>query len=175
MNEQHTGRRHRSTTHKVIVTIAASATLIVGAAAISWGAGDGGYRDHGPAGGATGGPIMGRGGMGGKFMLRALDRHLDLSDDQRVAIEAIIDASRTEGMALRQQMHATFEQIRSSVELEGYDEDRVRILIENEAPQMVDMMLLRIRTLAEIRAQLTPEQQATAAELFESRRGRFAR
>jgi Spy/CpxP family protein refolding chaperone len=175
MNEQHSNQRNRSTTHKVIVTIAASATLIVGAAAISWAAGDGGYHGHGHAGDATGGAAMGRGGMGGKFMLRALDRHLDLSDDQRVAIEAIVDASRTEGTALRQQMHATFEQIRSSVEQEGYDEDRVRILIENEAPQMVDMMLLRIRTLADIRAQLTPEQQATAAELFASRRGKFMR
>ncbi len=121
-----------------------------------------------------GGPMMGP-GRGGPFMLRALDRHLDLTDDQRTAIEQIVDASRAEGEALRVEMHALFEQVRDQVEQEGFDEDRVRIIIENQAPRMVDMMVLRIRTLAEIREQLTPEQQATMQELIESRRGRFMR
>ena len=119
-----------------------------------------------------GGPMMGGGRMG-RFMIKALDRHLDLSDEQLAAIEVIVAESRDAGQAMRTELQPLFEQIRASVEQDGFDEDEVRILLENQSPRMIDMMMLRIRALAEIRAQLTPEQQAAAQELFESRRGRF--
>lgn len=177
MTHRHADRSERSTTRKVIVTglIAAAATLAF--VALAWAVDGDSGRDgyyRGPEAGMHGGPMMGA-GRGGRFMLRALDRHLDLTDEQRTSIEQIIDASRAEGEALRVEMHALFEQVRNQVQQEGFDEDRVRIIIENQAPRMVDMMVLRIRTMAEIREQLAPEQQATMQELFESRRGRFMR
>lgn len=180
MNEQHTGTRKRSKSHKLIVTISVAAAVTLAFCALTWAVDDDGehraYGRHGGMGAMAmdGGPMMGGGRMG-HFMIRALDRHLDLSDEQRAAIEQIVDDSRAEGRALRTQIQPLFEQIRASIEQDGFDEDGVRILLENQSPQMIDMMLLRIRTLADIRAQLTPEQQAAAKELFESRRGRFMR
>lgn len=183
MNTRHTQERDRSTAHKVVVTLGAAALIILGAAALSWavdGGQDGGYGRSADNAGMHKGQMMGGPGMGGprmdgKFMLRALDRHLDLTEEQHAAIERIVEDSRTAGQALRVEMHGLFEQIQASIEQDGYDEDRIRILIENQSPRMVDMMMLRVRTLAEIREQLTPAQRETAKELFESRRGRFMR
>lgn len=113
------------------------------------------------------------GGRMGRFMIHALDRHVDLTDEQYAAIESILESSRTEGEALRTRMEPLHEQIRAQIHQDGFDEGQVRILLENQSPLMIDAMLLRIRTLAEIRDQLTPEQQQLAEEMFEHRRGRF--
>ena len=178
MNEKHTGTRKRSKSHKVIVTIGVAAAATLAFCALTWAVDDEGeHRGYGRHDGMRseammGGPMMGAGKMN-RFMLKALDRHLDLSDEQHAAIEQIIDDSRTEGRALRAEFQPLFEQIRANVEQDGFDEDEIRILLENQSPRMIDMMMLRIRTMAEIRAQLTPEQQAAAKDLFESRRGRF--
>jgi len=178
VTDKHWERRERSKTHKVIVTLLIAAAATVTVCGLTWAVDDvdsdaSAYRRGGMGPGAMhGGPVMGA-GPGGKGILRALDRHLDLTAEQHAAIEQIIDASRAEGQVLRADMQTLFEQIRTSVEQDGFDEDRVRIMIENQTPQMVDMMMLRIRTMARIREQLTPAQQEVASAMFESRRGRF--
>jgi protein CpxP len=89
-----------------------------------------------------------------------LSWHLDLTDAQEDQVEAIFDASRAEGKALKLELGGLRREITDSVRANGYQEDQVRARIESEAPKMVDLMMLRIRTMARVYEILTPEQRA---------------
>ena len=97
--------------------------------------------------------------------------HLDLSDEQRAQIAGIRERSRAEAGETRGQMQALREEIRASIEAGGYDEAQVRVLIDSRSQLLVDNMLHRIRTQAEVAAVLTPEQRAKMAELGGKRAG----
>lgn len=98
-------------------------------------------------------------------------RRLDLSEDQRTQIAAIRERARNQAGPAREQMQALRAEISASIENGGYDEARVRALIEARSQLLVDNMLRRVRTQAEIAAVLTPEQRATMAELRSKRGG----
>ena len=99
--------------------------------------------------------------------MEAMARHFDLSEEQQAAIRQSFEDSREQGQALREQINALREQITDSIQTNGYDADQVRLMVENNIPLMVDAMMLRIGTMAEIYEQLTPEQQAEADEFLE--------
>jgi Spy/CpxP family protein refolding chaperone len=94
--------------------------------------------------------------------MEAMARHLDLTEEQQLAIRETFESSREKGRALRDQIDALRDQITENIRTNGYNEDAVRVIVENNIPLMVDAMMLRIGTLAEIYEQLTPEQQAEA-------------
>ncbi len=151
--------RTASRRHKVIVSVIAIITLGIVASAIVWAQDDGKYRRHGPWG-AAGGPDMGR------FMVRMLDRKVDLDDAQMAAIEQIITSSREEGSALRDELANMRKEITDTIQANGFAEDQVRITLESHSTQMVDLMMLRIKTMAEIHDQLTPEQQSKVKDFM---------
>lgn len=98
----------------------------------------------------------------------AMTRHLDLSEEQQTAIRKSIEDSRDQGRVLREQIDTLRAQVTDSIRSNGYTEDQVRLMVENNIPLMVDAMMLRIGTMAEIYAQLTPEQQAEVQEFMEN-------
>lgn len=105
--------------------------------------------------------------MGGGPM-EAMTRHLDLSEEQQTAIRKSFDDSREQGQALREQLDAMRKQITENIRTNGYDEDQVRLTVENNIPLMVDAMMVRIGTMARIYEQLTPEQQAEVDKFVEN-------
>lgn len=96
-------------------------------------------------------------------------RHFDLTEEQQAAIRETFEDSREQGKVLREQMDAVRRQITDHIRNNGYDEAEIRLMVENNIPLMIDAMMLRIGTMANVYAQLTPEQQAKADEFFEHR------
>lgn len=143
--------RAASRLHKTIVSLLAITVIGFAIWAVVSVAGDGssGHRMRG------GGP------------LQAMASHLDLTDDQQAQVREIIGATMQEGKVLNQQMRGMREQIMTSVRENGYDEDQVRLIAENNMPLLVDMAVLRIRAMGEIYEILTPEQQAEADKFIE--------
>lgn len=99
--------------------------------------------------------------------MAGIARHLDLSEEQQTAIRKSFEDSREQGQILREQIDALRKQVIEGIRANGYQEDQVRLMVENNIPLMVDAMMLRIGTMAEIYAQLTPEQQAEADKFME--------
>jgi len=164
MNEINTHRKNlpRTTSrrHKVVVSVLITVALGIAISALAWAQDSGKHRRHGPWG-AAGGPDMSR------FMVRMLDRKVGLDDAQTAAIEQIIAASGAEGRALRAELAGMRKEIAATIQANGFAEDQVRIAVESHSTQMIDLMMLRIRTMAEIYAQLTPEQQASIKDFMD--------
>jgi Spy/CpxP family protein refolding chaperone len=150
--------------------LSASALGVLAASAIAWGVNDGPSAGLDAPGDGDKSQHWGRRHGGGP--LARLSRHLDLSETQTLAITAILNNSRAEADVLRLQLEELRGQVGGMIRTDGYDEDEVRILVENQAPTFVEMTLLGIRTMSQVYAELTPEQRAEADALMEKRRGR---
>ena len=110
-------------------------------------------------------------GMSGRIA-----RHLDLSDEQRDQIRELRAASREQGEALRAQLDQLREDVASTIKASGFDEDQVRLMLENRSSLMIDLAMLRIRGMAEVYALLTPEQREKVdARMAQGPRGRHGR
>jgi protein CpxP len=113
----------------------------------------------------------GRQGMHGPGMddmgpMRGMMRDLDLSEEQRTRIRDIMQNARQQGEADRQAMQELRTRVDEAVAADGFDEARVRAIIESGMPQITENMVRRARTMAEVRTVLTPEQR----EKFDARR-----
>ena len=150
--------RKASGLHKVTVSLIAmfavgfSAWAVVSIAEDEATPGRGGYREH----------RMGAGGP-----LQAMTRHLDLTEEQQAQVQTIVAATMEEGKALRVQMDGMREQIIANIQENGYQEDEVRLIAENNMPLLVDMVVLRIRAMAEVYEILTPEQKTEADKFMQ--------
>jgi Spy/CpxP family protein refolding chaperone len=145
-------RLHKVTVSIIVLLVAALATwAVVSIADDEPVSGGRGHWEHGMKGG---GP------------LQAMTRHLDLTEEQQEQAKAIAAATMKEGKALREKMEGMREQIVAGIRENGYQEDEVRLIAENNMPLLVDMAVLRIRAMAEIYEILTPEQKAEADALM---------
>ncbi len=114
--------------------------------------------------------------QGHRGPMHRLGRHLDLSDEQRENIAAIMRQARDEGELLGSQLADLRGEVTSMIRNNEYDEDEARIRVENASPLFVDLTLLGIRTMSQVYSELTPAQRIRADELLEKRkRGRFGR
>ena len=114
-----------------------------------------GGRGHWKHGTKSGGPLL------------AMTRHLDLTEEQQAQARVIAAATMEDGKALREKLDGMREQIIAGIRENGYQEDEVRLIAENNMPLFVDMAVLRIRAMAEIYEILTPEQKAEADKFME--------
>ena len=149
-------------THKMAITLLIALIAGTGLWAVASAVDDDGAKGYG---GRHGGPA------------HMLSRHLDLTDEQETRVGEIIESARSEGKILRAELGGLRQEVAASIRENGYAEDQIRMLIESRAPQMIDLMMLRIRTMAEIYELLTPEQKARADDFLEHGpgfgRGRF--
>lgn len=156
--------RTTSIRHKTVVSLMVVVMLGVTISTIAWAVGGPDHRGHRQAPWSN---ADGDGPMPGRFIVRALDHAVDLDDTQRTAIEQIVAASAEDGQALRAELGELRTEIADWIRINGYAEDQVRAMVEARSTQMVDLMMLRIRTMAAIHDQLTPEQQATVEDFME--------
>ena len=99
-------------------------------------------------------------------MTNRMSKKLDLSDEQRASIEAIVAASRAEAEPLQAELNGMREPIRAFATAETFDESALRARIEANAETVTDLMVIGVRTMHDVRAQLTPEQQAEAEAIM---------
>jgi Spy/CpxP family protein refolding chaperone len=107
-----------------------------------------------------------RHGHGRGDPMERMTRHLDLTDEQRTRIEAILSEARTEGEALRADLQPLREQLQSAVKAEVFSEDQVRTAAQSMAPVTVELMVLGAKTMHAVRNELTPEQRTRAEAMM---------
>lgn len=103
------------------------------------------------------------------MLVRHMERRLNLTDDQRQRIRAIVKAEQPTIAALATRVHEE----RAQMEAQPYDEAAVRAFVEQHASTAEDVIVEREKVRAEIQAVLTPEQRKKAAEMRESLYMRF--
>ncbi len=134
----------------------AIAALVAGAGALGVAqAIAGGDSEGGP------GPRWGMhgGGFGGMGSMRGMMRDLDLTDEQRTRLRSIATTGWEQSAARRTELDSLRKQIETTVIANGFNEAEVRGLIEARSSLLTDAMVDVVRTMAEMRSVLTPEQQ----------------
>jgi Spy/CpxP family protein refolding chaperone len=87
-------------------------------------------------------------------------RDLDLSAEQREQIRNIMKNARDQGAGERQALQDIRQRVESAIAADGFDEARIRSLVESGMPALADSLVRMARTRADVRAVLTPEQRA---------------
>ncbi|ABA57196.1 hypothetical protein Noc_0677 [Nitrosococcus oceani ATCC 19707] len=105
------------------------------------------------------------------FNVDRMARKLDLGDDQRTQIEAIMEASKQQMSDQRDKMQANREQLRSLTTQSPLDEAAVRTVADAQGDLEADMIVLRAQQRAKINAILTDEQRAELEDMGGKKRG----
>lgn len=112
-----------------------------------------------------------RGEHGGDRMMYMM-KTLDLTTEQRQAIRKIKNESRDQMEVKRDELFEIRKALREQGTADKYDEAKVRELADAKAKITADMTVQRIKTMHQIRKELTAEQ---LAELDEMKNQRFER
>jgi Spy/CpxP family protein refolding chaperone len=99
-------------------------------------------------------------------------RHLGLSEDQRQAIHADLQAMREEIRPLVRQFHASRRALHEQIMAEGFDEEAVAALAAEQGKLTAEITTIVSGTAAAMLAQLTDEQRSELQALAEKRRAR---
>ena len=93
----------------------------------------------------------------GCFGLRAL-MDLDLSNSQKAEVRTIIDKYRGKEEEIRDQLLEAKTKSMDVLEVEPFDEEKVRQDFHQTCPLLEDAMVLRAKLMAELRSVLNPDQ-----------------
>ncbi len=104
--------------------------------------------------------------------LKHLARRLNMTDEQRADIEAVLDNSREQMAEMRAEMRANRAQLRDLTRQAELDEAAVRGMADRQGDLKAEMIVLRARQRSEMKALLTDEQ---IAQLDEMREGKHFR
>ncbi|HOX26043.1 MAG TPA: Spy/CpxP family protein refolding chaperone [Candidatus Krumholzibacteria bacterium] len=110
----------------------------------------------------------------GEDRLGPLAEALDLTDEQKAAIEELHEKARAERAELRKQIARTRHELQGEWLEDEPDEGRVLELTEDLGELRTRLQVLRVKTRLAVHAQLTPEQrdQWLSARPREGRHGR---
>lgn len=126
-----------------------------------------------PGGGACGyGPHamgLGRHGMDHEARIERMAQHLNLTQEQREQVRAIVDKHRPQTRALRDQLTESHKQLREIVRSDRFNENEVRKLAEAQGKLKAEMIVQRAKVQNEIRAVLTEEQRRQLDEMRKQR------
>jgi len=105
------------------------------------------------------------------FNVDRMAKKLDLSDDQRTKIEAIIKASKQQKSDQRDKMKANREQLKELTMQSPLNEAAVRTVADAQGDLKADMIVLRVQQRAKINAVLSDEQRAELQAMGDKKRG----
>jgi Spy/CpxP family protein refolding chaperone len=129
----------------------------------------GGMIAYGESGAGRGGHHFGRGGA----RLEQLVESLGLDEKSMAEVKKILDASKAKRQELFAKMHEAHERMRSLLEQGQPDETAVMAQADTIGALETEGRKQRLHTMLQVRALLTPEQQAKLLEkLREQRHGR---
>ena len=103
--------------------------------------------------------------------LQHLTDKLDLDDDTRANVRALIDARREQTRDARKELKAAHTQMHGLLQADQPDEAEVLAQVERIGTLRTALHKQRMQTLLRVRALLSPEQRATLLEMFKKRRG----
>lgn len=121
-----------------------------------------------PPGGMMGGPMRGPGPMGD---LGVPLQALNLSDDQKTQVQAVMQSHREQTQAVMQRVGPAREALQAAIEATPVDETLIRAKTAELAAVEADANVLRAKLRAEIFALLTPEQQEQVNQMKARRPG----
>lgn len=128
---------------------------------------------------ADGPPPHHRGGPPGEPPGGGLDQALeqiDLPDDVRTDVDALLDEARTERRAFHRSLKAAQKDMRAKLEADEPDEAAVLAQADEIGRLRTEVEKTRLRTLLRINKRLSPEQREALTELLKKhRRGRGKR
>ncbi len=104
--------------------------------------------------------------------LRHLTDKLDLDDDTRASVRALIDARRERTRDARKELKDAHTQMHKMLQADQPDETEVLAQVERIGAFRTALHKQRMQTLLRVRALLSPEQRSTLLEMFKKRRGR---
>ena len=138
--------------NRALATVLFLTIVIAGAVGV-----EAGYfgRHHGPD------SMMGPAIRGLKTMIQ-----LNLSDSQKSKILSIIEKYDNERESLRRSLREASEDLTRALETETFNEDEVRDALRRRAPIREELLVTRLKMMAELKTVLTPEQR----QLFKERR-----
>ena len=113
-------------------------------------------------GGHGGGPGFGHGRGGGMGM--AL-RGLDLTDDQKAKVKAIMETSKTNVEPLMQQMRDNHKSLEALTANGAFDQAKVEAAANEQAGIMAKLIVEREKAKSQVFAILTDDQKAKAAAM----------
>jgi Spy/CpxP family protein refolding chaperone len=129
-------------------------------------------RQHGRMMAAKGGGD--HGGFGALRGMMRLFRELDLTESQMDQIDAIFEAAKPEMQTLRQQLAENRQAWHESSSPTEFDEAAAREFATGQAALHAEIMVLGMKTRAQVFGVLTPEQLETLQEAHHrGRRGGF--
>ena len=112
------------------------------------------------------------GGFGGDlFFLEHMAQKLDLSDDQRKQVEAIMNQQREQARPYVKTLVETRREMRHAMKGDDFDEAAIRAIAERQARAMTEMAVLRARGRHAMQQILTPEQRQRMRHQHRERRG----
>lgn len=106
----------------------------------------------------------------GAWLQRLTDK-LDLDDDTRTSVRAVIDAGRERTRDARKELKAARVQMHGLLQADQPDEAEVLAQVERIGTLRTALHKQRMQTMLRVRALLNPEQRATLLEMFKKRRG----
>lgn len=104
--------------------------------------------------------------------LQHLTDKLDLDDDTRTSVRALIDARRERTRDARKELKAAHTQMYEMLQADQPDEAQVLAQVERIGALRTALHKQRMQTILRVRALLSPEQRATLLEMFKKRRGK---
>lgn len=146
---------------RVLMTVAVIGLVAAPMLAAAQGFGGPGRGGHGWHGHRGGGPD----GFGLGFLEGRMAERLDLSQEQRDQIEAILEQGRPAVDTLRQQLRDGRETFRASHQPGDFNEAEVRAHAQAQARVRTELMVETMRLKSQVFAVLTPEQQDQLAQL----------
>lgn len=93
------------------------------------------------------------------WKLARLGWQLDLSDDQRTEIRAIIQAAMPEAQNVVQELHANRQDLLAGTQGGVFDETFVRPIADAQGDLVAELIVLKERVKADIHVVLNPAQQ----------------
>jgi protein CpxP len=140
----------------VAVVLAAGSGLVM--------AQDGQMPRRGPGGPGAGGPPPGMRGPGGPMGIGPGFRELDLTEEQRTQVKAIVDSHQEEFKAVGQKMRAAREGMQALIEADTLDEAAVRAKSTEVAAAEAEVAILSAKVRQQTLQVLTSEQLAKLKE-----------
>ena len=101
-------------------------------------------------------------------LMRGLKR-LDLDDEQKASIKAVMQDLKAEVRPIMQEIKAGHVQLKELIKADSYDEKAVATLAEQEGNLAAERLMITSKALSEVFSQLTDEQRDQLAAMADER------
>lgn len=103
----------------------------------------------------------------GPFGILRILRALDLTEDQRASVKAILEEERPNFARLIRELLGVRGELQQATAHGHFDEAQLRALAKQQCDVSTELLVVRARVWSRIFAKLTPEQKAKADLIFE--------